>query len=62
MPVRQGLPLGFEGLTKELAHPIYACAVGLTMIEAQKKNQRDFQNRPRPAPPLIDRILSWFEQ
>jgi cell division protein FtsA len=62
MPVRQGLPLGFEGLTKELAHPIYACAVGLTIIEAQKKNQRDFQNRPRPSPPLIDRILSWFEQ
>ncbi len=62
MPVRQGLPLGFDGLSKELAHPTYACAVGLTMIEAQKNAQRDFQSRPRPTPPLIERILSWFEQ
>lgn len=61
MPVRQGLPLGFEGLTKELAHPTYACAVGLTMLEAKKDSQLDFHNRPRSVP-LIERILSWFEQ
>ena len=61
IPVRQGLPLGFEGLTKELAHPTYACAVGLTMLEAKKDSQLDFHNRPRSVP-LIERILSWFEQ
>jgi cell division protein FtsA len=64
MPVRLGLPMGFEGLQKELAHPGYACAVGLTLIEAQKDTQKDFSDMPppAPAPSLVDRILSWFEE
>jgi cell division protein FtsA len=63
MPVRLGLPMGFDGLQKELAHPSYACAVGLTLIEAQKSAQKDFSDMPPPvpAPSLVDRILSWFE-
>jgi cell division protein FtsA len=63
MPVRLGLPMGFEGLQKELAHPSYACAVGLTLIEAHKNGQKDFSDMPppAPAPSLVDRILSWFE-
>ena len=64
MPVRLGLPMGFEGLEKELAHPGYACAIGLTMLEAQKKTQKDFSDMPAPTPALslVDRILSWFEE
>ena len=45
MPVRQGIPMGYEGLTAELAHPIYSCAVGLTLLEAQKAAHQDFLNK-----------------
>ena len=61
MPVRRGFPLGFPGLTKELAHPIYACAIGLTILEAQKSHPQDFQNKLPFVTSLINRILSWFE-
>jgi len=61
MPVRQGVPRGFTGLEKELAHPIYACVVGLALLEAQQACAQDFQYRPLPIPSLTQRILSWFE-
>jgi hypothetical protein len=36
----------------------------LTLIEAQKDKQKDFSDMPppAPAPSLVDRILSWFEE
>jgi len=61
MPVRLGLPMGFEGLKKELAHPIYACAVGLTILDAHNAAQPDFQNKPSSPASPIHKILSWFE-
>jgi cell division protein FtsA len=61
MPVRQGLPLGFEGLTKELTHPSYACAIGLTLLEAQRLAQLDSQKSSFTPPQLIDRIIGLFE-
>ncbi len=61
MPVRHGLPLEFQGLPKELIHPIYACAVGLTILEAQKIIQQDSKKKPLFVSWLIDRIMSWIE-
>jgi cell division protein FtsA len=61
MPVRQGVPLGFEKLPKELVHPIYASVIGLVLLDAQKGVLSDFQNRPRSRPSLIDIILSLLE-
>jgi cell division protein FtsA len=36
MPVRQGVPLGVQGLTQDLSHPVYATAIGLTKFAAQE--------------------------
>jgi cell division protein FtsA len=60
MPVRQGVPLGFEKSMKELAHPAYACAIGLAVLEAQKGAPWDFQDKPPSKPSMIDRILSFL--
>jgi cell division protein FtsA len=62
MPVRQGIPLGYEGFSAELAHPTYACAVGLTLLEAQRASHQDFLNRSPARRSWTDRILSWFER
>jgi cell division protein FtsA len=62
MPVRLGLPQGIEGLTDKLAHPAYAGAIGLAMMDARDS---DAGSRRRSWPSfgtsLPDRILSWFE-
>jgi cell division protein FtsA len=58
MPVRQGIPIGFEKSMKELAHPAYACAIGLALLEAQKGTPWDFKDKVPSNPSLIDRILS----
>jgi cell division protein FtsA len=62
MPVRQGIPMGYEGLTSELAHPVYACAVGLTILEAQKDAHQYLLNKPPSTPSWPDKILSWLER
>jgi cell division protein FtsA len=62
MPVRQGLPLEFGGLPKELMHPIYSSAVGLAIFEAQKSTQLDFQDRIPSKPPLIEIIMDWLKK
>jgi cell division protein FtsA len=59
MPVRRGLPGGMEGLTGELAHPVYASAVGLALIEAQEGPDHNGNGKPSAAPKLINRLLSW---
>jgi cell division protein FtsA len=40
MPVRQGLPLGVQGLTDELSHPVYATAIGLALFGAEEAGYR----------------------
>jgi cell division protein FtsA len=60
MPVRQGVPFGFEKSMKELAHPAYACAIGLALLEAQKGTPWDFRDKPPSKPSIIDRILSFL--
>ena len=62
MPVRLGIPDGFEGLTEELAHPAYSCAVGLIILEARKEGNPAFFNRPPLEPSWIERFLSFLER
>jgi cell division protein FtsA len=61
MPVRRGVPLGFEGLPKELTHPIYASVIGLILLDARKGTLSDFQNKPPSKRSLYDIILSLLE-
>ena len=60
MPVRQGAPLPFDGLPKELMHPIYSSAIGLALFEAQKNTQLDFQDKIPSKPSWIDIIMDWL--
>ena len=61
MPVRRGFPTGLQGQTEELSHPSYACAIGLTIVEAQKIAQQDIQDNQTTVMSLVDRIMSWIE-
>jgi len=62
MPVRQGIPIGFEGHTKELSHPAYSCAVGLALLEAHKDIPWDLQDKSPSKPSFLDRILAFLER
>ena len=60
MPVRQGLPLGVQGLTEELSHPVYATAIGLALFGAEEAGYRKKgMGRTTSTPWLFSRILSW---
>jgi len=60
MPVRQGLPLGVQGLTDELSHPVYATAVGLALFGAEEAGYRKKSfGKASGSPWLFNRILSW---
>jgi cell division protein FtsA len=60
MPVRQGLPLGVQGLTNELSHPVYATAIGLALFGAEEAGFRKKGiGKTSNAPWLFNRILSW---
>ncbi len=59
MPVRQGVPLGIKGLTRDLSHPVYATAIGLTKFAAEEsmasgKNRKKSGNTNS----IINKILS----
>jgi cell division protein FtsA len=59
MPVRQGLPLGVQGLTDELSHPVYATAIGLALFGAEEAGyRRKPAGKSNNAPWLFNRILS----
>ena len=60
MPVRQGVPHGIPGLTDELIHPVYATAVGLTMLAVQSHGERRVRpGKASAAPWFVNRFLSW---
>ncbi len=60
LPARQGLPLGVQGLTRELSHPVYATAIGLALFGAQEAGYLDKgQGKTSGSPWLFNRILSW---
>ena len=60
LPARQGLPLGVQGLTNELSHPVYATAIGLALFGAQDAGYLNKnQSKTNGSPWLFDRILSW---
>jgi cell division protein FtsA len=60
MPARQGLPLGVQGLTSELSHPVYATAIGLTLFGAQEAGYFNRKHgKTNGSPWLFNRILSW---
>ena len=60
LPVRQGLPLGVQGLTNELSHPVYATAIGLALFGAEEAGYRKKDHgKANSSPWLFNRILSW---
>jgi cell division protein FtsA len=60
MPVRQGIPLGMQGLTHDLSHPVYATAVGLAKFAAEEAGiSKTGLNRPGNTNWFFSRILSW---
>ncbi len=62
MPVRRGFPMGLQGQPEELAHPSYACGIGLTMVEAQKIAQQEIQDDQSSMKSFIEKIMSWIEE
>ena len=61
MPVRQGLPFGVRGLTDELAHPVYATAIGLALSGAEGAGfrKKGGAGKSNSSPWLFSRILQW---
>jgi cell division protein FtsA len=60
MPVRQGLPLGIQGLSDELSHPVYATAIGLALCGAEEAGLRRKNAGPKGnSPVFFSRILQW---
>jgi cell division protein FtsA len=62
IPVRPGLPLGVQGLTEELVHPVYATAVGLALLGARQEGE-PFRYSGKAGSPagFIHKVLSWVE-
>jgi cell division protein FtsA len=60
MPVRQGIPLGVQGLSHDLSHPVYATAIGLAKFGAEDAElSKKSSNRTNSSNWLFSRILSW---
>ncbi len=59
IPVRPGIPMGFEGLMTELAHPAYSCAIGLILFEARKAGIPHFWGKGPFESSWAERFL-WF--
>jgi cell division protein FtsA len=62
IPVRPGLPLGVQGLTEELVHPVYATAVGLALLGARQEGDPfRYSGKAGSSAGFIHRVLSWVE-
>jgi cell division protein FtsA len=60
MPVRQGIPMGVQGLTHDLSHPVYATAIGLAKFAAEEAGlSKKSPNRSSNTNWFFNRILSW---
>ena len=63
-PVRIGVPNGFQGLTEEVAQPIYAAGVGLALYglrcELGISGSSRSQNRRAATQPIRERVKSFF--
>ncbi|MBN2242213.1 MAG: cell division protein FtsA [Acidobacteria bacterium] len=60
MPVRQGIPLGVQGLTHDLSHPVYATAIGLAKFAAEEAGlSKNSLNKSSHSHWFFNRILSW---
>lgn len=60
MPVRQGLPLGIDGLSDDLSHPVYATAIGLVLCGAEEAGlRRKTTGKKGNSPMFFTRILQW---
>ncbi len=60
VPVRQGLPYGIQGLTDDLAHPVYATAIGLAKLGSKQTfDRRTHPGRTSSPSWLVNRFLSW---
>ena len=60
MPVRQGIPLGVEGLTHDLSHPVYATAIGLAKFAAEEVGfPKKKSSKSNNTNWFFNRILSW---
>ncbi|MBN2317646.1 MAG: cell division protein FtsA [Acidobacteria bacterium] len=60
MPVRQGVPLGVQGLTHDLSHPVYATAIGLAKFAAEETGlSKKSPNKSGNSHWFFNRILSW---
>ncbi len=62
MPVRPGIPVGFEGLTGDLEHPAYSCVVGLIILEACKERNPVFLNKPPLESSWMGKLLSYLDK
>lgn len=60
MPVRRGIPLGVQGLTNDLSHPVYATAIGLAKFAAEEaRRSNNKPNKSNNTNWIFNRILSW---
>ena len=60
MPVRQGVPLGVQGLTHDLSHPVYATAIGLAKFAAEEAGfSKKSPSKSSNSHWFFNRILSW---
>jgi cell division protein FtsA len=60
MPVRQGLPLGIQGLSEDLSHPVYATAIGLALCGVEEAGlRRTHKGKKGNSPMFFARILQW---
>ncbi len=59
MSVRSGIPQGLDGLSPELAHPNYACPMGLAILGARDLSRAKKNGVPASTHSMINRILAW---
>jgi cell division protein FtsA len=66
MPVRLGLPRGFEGMTEKVTSPIYATALGLVLYGAENRTATNGHHKPNGLSEgkfdiVLTRMKEWFK-